>query len=73
MQKYGIRRSLPAFNLHDPTDIEYRSIKKRRIQGTLKEHELYYNALKNGKGHEAYNILINHLLMPIRIHEESEE
>lgn len=46
--------------------------KKGRIQGTLKEHELYYDALKNGKSHEAYNILINHLLMPIRIHEESE-
>lgn len=47
--------------------------KKGRIQGTLKEHELYYDALKTGNGHEAYNILINHLLMPIKIHEESEE
>ena len=47
--------------------------KKGRIQGTLDEHEEYYKALKEGKSHEAYSILINHLLMPIKIHEESEE
>jgi DNA-binding GntR family transcriptional regulator len=40
-----------------------------RIEGTLNEHEAYYNALKNGDGHEAYEIMIRHLLMPIEITE----
>lgn len=47
--------------------------KEGRIIGTLDEHEKYFKALKNGKSHEAYSILINHLLMPIKIHEEAEE
>jgi DNA-binding GntR family transcriptional regulator len=40
--------------------------KKERIQGTLTEHDEYYKALKDGNSHEAYSILINHLLMPIK-------
>ncbi len=41
--------------------------KKERIQGTLDEHNKYFNALKDGNSHEAYTILIDHLLMPLRI------
>lgn len=41
--------------------------KTGRISGTLKEHESYYEALKSGDGHKAYEILIKHLLMPIEI------
>ena len=46
--------------------------KDGRIEGTLKEHEEIFNALKDGKAHDAYNILIEHLLMPIKINEKSQ-
>lgn len=43
-----------------------------RVDGTLKEHEEYLQALKDGKSHDAYSILMNHLFMPIKIHEETD-
>jgi DNA-binding GntR family transcriptional regulator len=42
------------------------SSKKERIQGTLDEHDEYYNALKSGNSHNAYTILRDHLLMPMQ-------
>ena len=43
--------------------------KAGRISGTLAEHEAYYQALKKGNGHDAYEILIQHLHMPIQIND----
>jgi DNA-binding GntR family transcriptional regulator len=39
-----------------------------RIEGTLDEHELIFNYLKDGDGNNAYDILIKHLMMPINMH-----
>lgn len=39
--------------------------KEGRIAETLSEHEAYFNALKAGEVHKAYELLIHHLLMPI--------
>lgn len=36
-----------------------------RIEGTMAEHEQYFNCLKAGDGDAAYNILIKHLMMPL--------
>ena len=41
-----------------------------RIQGTLDEHKNYLNALKAGDGSKAYQIMIHHLMMPLKMHEE---
>ena len=42
-----------------------------RLKGTIAEHEAYLVALKEHHGDEAYHILLNHLLMPIKIDHES--
>ncbi|MGN0371222.1 MAG: GntR family transcriptional regulator [Enterocloster sp.] len=39
-----------------------------RVQGTLEEHRIYYEALKSGNGAAAYACMINHLNMPLRMH-----
>ena len=39
-----------------------------RVNGTIHEHELYYLALKEGNGNEAYQIMIQHLMMPLNLH-----
>lgn len=39
-----------------------------RIEGTLEEHTNYFNYLKEGNMDAAYNTLINHLMMPIKMH-----
>ncbi len=39
-----------------------------RIQGTLTEHQSYYEALKAGNGALAYERMIDHLNMPLNIH-----
>ena len=44
-----------------------------RIQGTVDEHLAYYNALKEGDGQKAYNIMIEHLMMPLKVHEKVRE
>lgn len=36
-----------------------------RIQGTLKEHQEFFAALKQGKGETAYHLLIQHLMAPL--------
>lgn len=38
-----------------------------RSIGTINEHEQYYEKLKAGDGNAAYQILINHLMMPLNI------
>lgn len=38
---------------------------KGRVEGTLREHDLYYQALKEGNGNDAYQIMIRHLMMPL--------
>ncbi len=42
-----------------------------RVEGTLQEHELYYRALREGNGNEAYQIMIRHLMMPLNLHDHS--
>lgn len=44
-----------------------------RIQGTVDEHLAYYNAVKEGDGQKAYNIMIEHLMMPLKVHEKVRE
>ena len=44
-----------------------------RIQGTIDEHLAYYNAVKEGNGQKAYNIMIEHLMMPLKVHEKVRE
>ena len=44
-----------------------------RIQGTIDEHLAYYNAVKEGNGQKAYNIMIEHLMMPLKVHEKKSE
>lgn len=44
-----------------------------RIQGTVDEHLAYYNSLKEGDGQKAYNIMIEHLMMPLKVHEKVRE
>lgn len=39
-----------------------------RIEGTLSEHEQYFNCLKEGRKDKAYNLIINHLMMPVNMH-----
>ena len=39
-----------------------------RIQGTVDEHLAYYNAVKEGDGQKAYSIMIQHLMMPLKVH-----
>jgi len=39
-----------------------------RIEGTIEEHEQFFNYLKAGDGNSAYNILIKHLMMPVNMH-----
>ena len=41
-----------------------------RIQGTIKEHRTYLDALKAGNGSKAYKIMLHHLMMPLKIHEK---
>ena len=41
-----------------------------RIGGTVEEHRKYFEALKAGKGQEAYEIMIHHLMMPLAVHGE---
>ena len=43
---------------------------KGRIQGTIDEHRQYLDALKAGDGPKAYEIMIRHLMMPLKIHEK---
>ena len=43
---------------------------KGRIQGTVDEHRQYLDALKAGDGPKAYQIMIHHLMMPLKIHEK---
>ena len=38
-----------------------------RITGTLDEHKKYFDYLKAGNGDKAYNILIDHLMMPLNV------
>lgn len=40
-----------------------------RVDGTLEEHELYYRALREGNGNDAYQIMIRHLTMPLKLHD----
>ena len=44
-------------------------------EGYLKENfeKLYYNAVKEGNGQKAYNIMIEHLMMPLKVHEKVRE
>ena len=44
-----------------------------RIQGTIDEHLAYYNAVKEGNGQKAYNIMIEHLMMPLKVHGKKSE
>lgn len=39
-----------------------------RIDSTMDEHEQYFNCLKAGDGNNAYNILVTHLMMPLKMH-----
>ena len=39
----------------------------------MDEHLAYYNALKEGDGQKAYNIMIEHLMMPLKVHEKVRE
>ena len=39
-----------------------------RIKGTLDEHRAYLEALKKGDGPKAYELMIHHLLMPLKMH-----
>ncbi|MDO4268048.1 MAG: GntR family transcriptional regulator [Eubacteriales bacterium] len=39
-----------------------------RVTGTVNEHREYFQALSQGKSHEAYQILIGHLMMPLKMH-----
>ena len=39
------------------------------LEETIAEHEAYLAALKEHRGNDAYNILLSHLLMPIKIHD----
>ena len=41
-----------------------------RILGTLEEHRKYLDALREGNGPKAYQIMIHHLMMPLKIHEK---
>lgn len=41
-----------------------------RIQGTMDEHRKYLDALQSGDGFKAYQIMIHHLMMPLKIHEK---
>lgn len=43
-----------------------------RVDGTLEEHELYYRALREGNGNDAYQIMIRHLTMPLKLHDHSD-
>lgn len=43
--------------------------KSGRLEETLAEHDAYLAALKEHHGHDAYNILMTHLIMPIKIHD----
>lgn len=40
-----------------------------RIQGTIEEHRAYYEALTAGDGRKAYDLIIRHLTMPLKVHE----
>lgn len=42
-----------------------------RIQGTMDEHRKYLDALQAGDGFKAYQIMIQHLMMPLKIHEKN--
>lgn len=42
-----------------------------RIKGTLDEHRAYLEALKKGDGPKAYELMIHHLLMPLKMHGNS--
>ena len=39
-----------------------------RIKGTLDEHRAYLEALKKGDGPKAYELMIHHLMMPLKMH-----
>ena len=41
-----------------------------RIQGTMEEHRNYLHALRNGDGSRAYQLMMEHLLMPLKMHEK---
>ena len=41
-----------------------------RIQGTMEEHRNYLHALRNGDGPRAYQLMMEHLLMPLKMHEK---
>ena len=41
-----------------------------RIQGTMEEHKNYLHALRAGDGPRAYQIMMEHLLMPLKMHEK---
>lgn len=41
-----------------------------RIQGTMEEHRNYLHALRAGDGPRAYQIMMEHLLMPLKMHEK---
>lgn len=41
---------------------------KGRIDSTLNEHEKYFEFLKSGDGNAAYDILMEHLSMPVKMH-----
>ena len=41
-----------------------------RIQATFHEHKAYLDALKAGDGSKAYQIMIQHLMMPLKMHLE---
>lgn len=40
-----------------------------RVDGTVNEHERYYQALKAGDGDDAYQIMLQHLMMPLDLRE----
>lgn len=39
-----------------------------RLESTMDEHQQYYEHLKAGEGDIAYNVLVNHLMMPLKMH-----
>ena len=44
---------------------------KGRITGTMNEHREYLKALKAGNKAKAYEIMLHHLMMPLKMHEKN--
>lgn len=39
-----------------------------RMEGTLSEHKQFFELLQRGDGNSAYQLLISHLMMPLKMH-----